>query len=296
MMQLKVKCRFITICFILMGIVVGCTHGKGTANPHHVDDPSLSQTTLSPQGDDEKLSSGYDSGNSRETDSAPESDDDDFFDEDEFFDEDVEPDEEESLVADPLYYWNYAMFQFNDKLYFWCLKPVAQGYIIITPDFFRKGVRNFFYNLSTPIRFVNSVLQWKIGGAGAEIGRFAVNTTVGFAGVWDPAEKYLDLKPSEEDLGQTLGRYGVGNGFYIVWPFVGPSTLRDSLGKGGDAFLSPLYYVEPFELRWGLWAFDNMNSVSFRIGDYESVKAASLNPYVMVRDFYIEYRKKRVAE
>jgi phospholipid-binding lipoprotein MlaA len=199
-------------------------------------------------------------------------------------------------VADPLIYYNRAMFAVNDKLYFWCLKPVARGYKAITPTFFRIGVRNFFHNLTTPVRLVNSILQGKVIGAGSELSRFAINTTFGVAGVWDPAEKFFDLKSSEEDLGQTLGKYHIGNGIYIVWPLIGSSTLRDTVGLAGDMFLNPVYYVNPGDLAVGIGAFDTINRTSFRLGDYEAVKSASMDPYVMVRDFYIQYRNNRVAE
>jgi len=203
---------------------------------------------------------------------------------------------EEELVADPLITFNRAMFAVNDKLYFWCLKPVSKGYMKVTPPIVRKGVRNFFNNLGTPVRLVSSVLQGKFKGAGSELGRFLVNSTVGIAGIWDPAEMYLGLKPSEEDLGQTLGTYHVGDGIYIVWPVLGPSTLRDTVGKVGDIFLNPLYYLNPNELAWGLSGLDTVNDTSYRIGDYETVKSTYMDPYVMIRDFYITHRKKKIAE
>jgi phospholipid-binding lipoprotein MlaA len=202
----------------------------------------------------------------------------------------------EALVPDPLIKFNRAMFQVNDRLYFWFLKPVAKGYKKVTPGFFRKGVSNFFHNLGTPVRLVSSVLQGKIKGAGSELGRFLVNTTLGVGGVWDPADKFFGLKSSEEDLGQTLGSYRIGNGFYIVWPVLGPSTARDTVGLAGDFFLNPLYYLEPSELAWGLSGLDTVNNASFMIGDYETVKSTYMDPYVMIRDFYIEHRKKKISE
>ncbi len=217
---------------------------------------------------------------------------DDFLD-DEFEDEDTEG---KVTVADPLYYFNKAMFHVNDKLYFWCLKPVATGYNKVTPRFVRTGFKNFFHNLVMPVRFVSNTLQFKIKGAGTELGRFLINTTLGVAGFWDPAEKWFDMNPSEEDLGQTLGSYGIGNGFYIVWPFLGPSTLRDSVGLAGDTFLNPITYLEPWEAAYGAKGYDQFNRLSFHLGDYETLKGASLDPYVMMRDFYIQYRMKKVEE
>ncbi len=221
---------------------------------------------------------------------------------DEFFDEaaDEAPAAKvavvETLVPDPFITFNRAMFTVNDRLYFWCLKPLASGYKKVTPTIVRKGVRNFFFNLGTPGRLVNSLLQGKYKGAGSELGRFLVNTTVGVGGVWDPAERFFGWKPSEEDLGQTLGAWNVENGVYIVWPFLGPSTLRDTVGKAGDLFLNPLYYLSPNELAWGLSGTEVINDTSFYIGDYETVKSTYMDPYVMLRDLYITHRKKKIAD
>lgn len=221
-----------------------------------------------------------------------------------FFDDDAQQElpvtTVEALVPDPLIKFNRAMFAVNDRLYFWCLKPVAKGYKKVTPVFFRKGVMNFFHNLGTPVRLVGSILQGKFKGASSELGRFVVNTTVGVGGVWDPADRFLGMKPSEEDFGQTLGSYNIDNGCYIVWPFMGPSTLRDTVGKAGDFFLNPLYYltpdVMPNELAWGLTGLDVINETSYRIGDYETIKSTYMDPYVMIRDLYITHRKKKIAE
>ena len=109
-----------------------------------------------------------------------------------------------ALVYDPLEPWNRAMFQINDKLYFWMLKPLAQGYRAVTAEGFRLGVRNFFHNLGAPLRFINCLLQGKFSAGGAELARFAVNSTVGVLGFGDPAANYPALNPPEEDLGQTL--------------------------------------------------------------------------------------------
>ena len=104
---------------------------------------------------------------------------------------------------------------------------------------------NFFENLTTPARFVNCLLQGKGPEADRELRRFGINTTAGVLGFGDPAYDRWGLKPAEEDLGQTLAVYGLGDGFYVVWPLFGPSTLRDSVGMVGDSFLNPVRYVEP---------------------------------------------------
>ena len=199
-------------------------------------------------------------------------------------------------VADPLEPWNRTMFHANDTLYFWVLKPVAQAYEDVTPEPARTGIRNFFGNLTTPVRFVNCLLQGKGAAAGRELHRLAINTTAGVLGFWDPASSEFGLEPAKEDLGQTLAIYGVGNGFYIVWPLLGPSTLRDSVGMAGDQFLNPTRYVEPTDISIGISAVRITNESSFHIGEYEAFKSAALEPYVAMRESYIQYRNKKIQE
>lgn len=212
----------------------------------------------------------------------------------------IEPEEgqeEEAVqIADPLYPWNNAMYQFNDKLYFWVMKPVAKGYSAVLPEDVRGAFGNFFYNLLTPVRFVGDIMQLKMKYAGNELVRLAYNSTVGVFGLVDAAKVDLSISRHDEDLGQTLGSYGIGTGFYIVWPFLGPSSLRDTVGMVGDGFLTPLYYVNPWEASLGIEAFDKINDTSLHIGDYEDLKEAAIEPYVAIRDAYTQHRKKEVEE
>lgn len=220
-----------------------------------------------------------------------ESDDLDFLDE-------YEEEEDVVQVADPIHYWNKAMFHVNDKLYFWVLKPVATGYKTITPTPVRIGVKNFFYNAMTPVRFVSCLLQSKSEAAGVELGRFMVNTVFGGLGFFTPADKEPKLKeiPPEEDFGQTLGLWGVGNGFYIVWPFLGPSTLRDSAGILVNMYLDPFGYTENPGVSFGLRGVETVNALSFRLGDYESLKEASLDPYEAFKNGYIQHRSEKISQ
>jgi phospholipid-binding lipoprotein MlaA len=199
-------------------------------------------------------------------------------------------------IADPIESWNRLMYHVNDGLYFWVLKPSAQAYKAVVPEPGRVGVRNFFHNLTTPIRFVSCLLQGKGHSAGTEFDRFAINTTAGVLGFGDPALDRWKIEPAAEDLGQTLAVYGWGNGFYIVWPFLGPSTARDSVGMAGDIFLNPVHYVRPTEVSIGITAVDATNKTSFHIGEYENFKAASLDPYIAMREAYIQYRHKQVQK
>jgi phospholipid-binding lipoprotein MlaA len=205
--------------------------------------------------------------------------------------------EEIAAISDPLEPFNRAMFGFNDKLYFWVLKPVAQGYKVVVPEAPRVGVNNFFSNLRFPIRFVSSLLQADFSGAATELGRFAVNTIWGVGGLLDPASsKQLNIPKNEADLGQTLGVYGLGQGFYIVWPILGPSSARDSIGIVGDYFLYPVSYINPWYDWLAVRAYEEVNETSLRIGDYEFVKEAAIDPYVALRDAYGQYRQKKVEK
>jgi phospholipid-binding lipoprotein MlaA len=206
--------------------------------------------------------------------------------------------EENELVtiADPIKPWNTAMYHVNDKFYFWLLKPVSQGYSTVVPEDIRLSVSNFFKNLTTPIRFVSSLLQLNMKKAGNELVRFVYNSTAGIGGLADVAKTDLDIKRQDEDLGQAIGHYGVGHGFYIVWPVLGPSSLRDTVGLVGDWFLDPVNYVTPFIDSLAISAYDEVNETSFYIGDYEDLKKSAIDPYVSIRDAYTQNRKKKVEE
>jgi len=205
--------------------------------------------------------------------------------------------EEAAQVEDPLEPFNRLMFNVNDTLYFWVVKPVTSLYTNITPEPARIAVRNFFYNLTTPVRFVNCHLQGKPKVADIELNRFLINTTEGILGFGDPAKDKHNLEPPDaEDFGQTLATCGFGNSFYIVWPLLGPSTLRDSVGITGGIFLNPVFYVEPTEASISINAAQYTNESSFHIGEYEAFKSASLDPYVAMRQAYIQYRNKKIRE
>ncbi|HYA11470.1 MAG TPA: VacJ family lipoprotein [Thermodesulfovibrionales bacterium] len=209
----------------------------------------------------------------------------------------IEEEEEETVqIADPLYIWNKGMYYFNDKFYFWLLKPVTQGYSAVFPEGVRLSISNFYQNITTPIRFVNNLLQLKMKSAGNELLRLVLNTTFGVAGLGDFAKDKMDIKRHDEDLGQTFGHYGIGHGFYIVWPILGPSSLRDTVGYVGDLFLHPVSYITPIETAVGIDAHDKVNETSFHIGDYEDIIKAAVDPYISIRDAYVQHRKKKVEE
>ena len=197
---------------------------------------------------------------------------------------------------DPFEPLNRVAFVFNDRLYFWVVRPVSKGYDYVVPAPVRKGVRNLFFNLAAPVRLVNNLLQGEIKGAGVVLGRFLVNSTVGIAGFFDVASSSLGLKPRSEDLGQTLGRYGIGGGPYICWPIIGPSNLRDTVGLAGDSFLDPLTYLGREDLLAGAAAYSlkrvNVAGEEGRV--YEDMKRSALDPYVAMRDAYRQFRESRI--
>ena len=227
----------------------------------------------------------------------------DLSDEDLDFEEDLdfleeEPEEAEVvLIADPLEPLNRAIFHFNDRLYFWLLKPTAQCYNWVFPEDFRIAVRNFFVNLLFPVRFVNAILQGNFRGAGIEVSRFTVNSTLGFFGFFDPSSRGLNLPMQDEDLGQTLGVWRVGHGFFINLPVLGPYSTRSLIGWVGDSFADPItWYVDPLLLRWGVKGDRKFNNVSLTLGDYEALKEAAIDPYIAIRNAYIQYRNALVKE
>jgi phospholipid-binding lipoprotein MlaA len=219
-------------------------------------------------------------------------DDEGFSDEEDFTNGDIET----IAVNDPIEPFNRGMFWVNDKLYFYLFKPIARGYRVV-PEPARESVSNFFSNLGTPVRFANSILQLKFEDAGTELGRLIINSTLGIGGLFDPAKAWFDLDRKEEDFGQTLGNYGVGSGFYIVWPIFGPSNARDTVGMVGDFFMDPLHYVDmkPLE-RVGLTALDKETDLSLDKDTYESVKQEALDPYLYVRNAYQQYRDGKIKK
>ncbi len=203
---------------------------------------------------------------------------------------------EKVVVRDPLQPYNRAITTFNDRAYFYALKPVAKGYAKIVPETVRLSIDRCFKNLGFPIRFVNNLLQLKLKNAGIELTRFVINSTIGIAGFTDPAKKWFHLEPRKEDFGQTLGYYHMGSVFYIVWPFIGPSNLRDTIGKAGDIFTQPATYLLDWWILLAARAFEKINYTSLHIGEYESMKKGAVDYYIFIRDAYEQMRIKQIKE
>ena len=236
--------------------------------------------------------------------------------EDEEFDDGFEDEFENAgeEIFDPLSGYNSVMTEFNDGFYVYVLDPVSRGYRWIMPDPARRGVKNFFHNLLFPIRFVNNALQLKPINAGEEMFRFIINSTVGIFGIWDPAKEWFGLEAHEEDFGQTLGYYGVGGGFHIVLPFLGPSNLRDMFSLYPDMQMDPVYYAEnrPYNFpkkegeylglsrqtlqQTNLLMLKTVNRESLRVGQYENLKKDAIELYPFLRDVYEQNRAKLIEE
>ena len=137
------------------------------------------------------------------------------------------------LIYDPWEPMNRGIYNFNARFDRAIFLPTVRGYRAVTPDIVEKGVSNFFSNLGEVNNLINNLLQLRIKSSGITLWRFVVNSTIGVAGLWDPAEKF-GMYEQAEDFGQTLGYWGVGSGPYLVMPFLGPSSLRDASGLGVD--------------------------------------------------------------
>lgn len=212
--------------------------------------------------------------------------DDDFDDWEDFDDPFAAP---EVRIADPFERINRATFRFNDRVYFYVLKPTARAYRVV-PSPARRSVQNFFHNIAFPVRFVNNTLQGKFAAAGNETRRFVMNSTVGVLGLFDPASAH-GWHPKDEDFGQTLGHYGAGGGFYLVIPFIGPSTLRDGTGRVVDYFFDPLNYMLEWEALLATRSYEAVNEVSLDDDTYEKLIEQAIDPYLFIRNAYIQRRE-----
>ena len=218
--------------------------------------------------------------------------------EDEDF-EDFEDDVSLKEVYDPFISYNRTMTSINDSLYINILKPMDNVYKFLTSQNIRNSIGNFFNNLYFPMYFINNILQGKVDGTFIETGRFLVNSTIGVAGIFDPAKNKLGLYPHKEDFGQTLGFYGVGSGPHIVIPFFGPSNLRDLISMIPDAAVSPIDYVERpwFTITKTYWGFlgikavEKFNNVSLYSIQYDQIRKDAVDLYPYLRDIYEQKRE-----
>ncbi|WPC03516.1 VacJ family lipoprotein [Pseudomonas benzenivorans] len=198
----------------------------------------------------------------------------------------------QAAEEDPWEGFNRAIFRFNDTLDTYALKPLAQGYQTVTPDFIEDGVHNVFGNLGDVGNLANDLLQGKFHDAGVDTGRVIFNTTFGLLGFFDVATQ-MGLQRNDEDFGQTLGVWGLGNGPYIVLPLLGPSTVRDATGKIPDAYLEPYPYmghVPTRNLTRGVDVIDTRASL------LSAEKLISGDKYLFVRNAYLQNREFRMRD
>lgn len=200
---------------------------------------------------------------------------------------------EKDNAHDPLEGFNRAMYTFNDKFDKYLLKPVAKGYRAITPKPVSKGIANFFGNLHDPGIMLNNLLQGKPKQAVSDLGRFLVNSTIGIAGLFDVATK-MGMEKHNEDFGQTLAKWGVGDGPYLVLPFFGPSNVRDGAGLPVDWEMYPPNHMEETSTRDKLLVVETVDKRAqyLEAGDILE-QAAGQDPYIFVRE---AYRQRRINQ
>ncbi len=198
----------------------------------------------------------------------------------------------ESNPDDPWEGFNRKVFVFNDTLDRYALKPIAQGYDYVTPSPVQTGVGNFFANLGEVGTAFNSVLQWKWGNAGIASGRFMINSTLGLAGLVDIATD-MGITGREEDFGQTLAVWGVGEGPYLVLPLLGPSTVRDTAGRPVDMYTDPVTYVEDDEVAYGLTF---LRIVDKRAALLDQERLIRGDRYSFIRDAWLQQRRFEVND
>ncbi|MWV13665.1 VacJ family lipoprotein [Pseudomonas sp. R-28-1W-6] len=193
---------------------------------------------------------------------------------------------------DPWEAFNRPMFRFNDTLDTYALKPLAQGYQKVTPQFLEDGVHNVFGNIGDVGNLANNLLQGKVHDAGVDTGRLIFNTTFGVLGFFDVATE-MGLQRSDEDFGQTLGAWGLGSGPYLVIPFLGPSSLRDAPAKIPDSYLGMYPYIDHVPTRN---VTRGVNVVDTRASLLSAEKMVSGDKYIFIRNAYLQNREFRVQD
>ncbi|MEP7098872.1 MAG: VacJ family lipoprotein [Burkholderiales bacterium] len=196
---------------------------------------------------------------------------------------------------DPWENWNRKVFAFNEGLDEKILKPVATGYAKVVPQFVRRSVDNFFANAADAWSAVNNVLQGKPEPAFTDVVRFTTNTVFGFFGILDIATEF-GLEHHYEDFGQTLGRWGFGAGAYVVWPLVGPSTVRDSIALPLDRTASPALYISDGSYQFGVVGLQIINTRARLLGASQVIDDIALDKYSFIRDAYLQRRRSLVYD
>jgi phospholipid-binding lipoprotein MlaA len=210
------------------------------------------------------------------------------------------PGEYAQTYSDPLAPFNEKMFWFNLKLDKYILRPVAKGYADVAPVPVRESVGRFFNNVTFIPRFANNLFQLRFPEAGGELARFGINSTLGVAGFFDPADKWFGIKEHPNDFGLTLGYYGAPSGWYLVLPFLGPSTVRDTIGYAADGAMWPLPYFVPWYVYYPTGAFQTVaqavNYRSLHLNLFEDVDRYAVDLYGAVQDGYLQTRAAKLRQ
>jgi phospholipid-binding lipoprotein MlaA len=195
---------------------------------------------------------------------------------------------------DPWERFNRSVFNFNDALDRAIAKPVAKGYVKVTPRVVRTGVSNFFSNLDTVPTIINDTLQGKFRQAGHDSARFLLNSTLGLGGLFDPASA-AGLEYNEEDLGQTLGKWGVQPGPYLMLPILGPSSVRDAFARAADTYMEPVYYLGDESTRYIIRAVDLLDGRASLL-ELDAQLERSYDKYAFIRNAWIQRREYQVKD
>lgn len=201
----------------------------------------------------------------------------------------------EENPRDPYEGFNRSMFAVNEAIDKYAAKPVAQVYDAAVPLPVKAGVGNFFSNVSDLWVGVNSAMQGKLADAGVDFGRLLINSTVGIFGLFDVASE-LGLEKHEEDFGQTLAVWGVRDGGYLFWPFIGPRTVRDTAGFGVDSFVDPVWRVQPIPVRNSMVPLRFVDVRASLLPADKVVEEAALDKYAYIRDAYLQRRRNQIFD
>jgi phospholipid-binding lipoprotein MlaA len=203
----------------------------------------------------------------------------------------------EDFESDPWEGFNEVMFNFNREILDrYVLKPTATAWDFVLPDPVQRGVHNLFDNLAVVRRVVNNALQLKLVGAGKEVARFAINSTVGIVGLLDVARDGFGIEQSDEDMGQTFGWWGASPGPYVVLPFLPPLTVRDGIGYAIDSAMTPYVYFVPWYATMGGGAVNIVNERSLNLDRFERVAETTVDLYSAVRNAYLQRRAAAVRQ
>jgi phospholipid-binding lipoprotein MlaA len=203
--------------------------------------------------------------------------------------------DDELIEYDPWEPFNRKMFAFNQQVDRFVFKPVARVWNFVVPELAQQSLANAFDNVAMPRRLINHLLQLRMERAGREVARFFLNISMGVGGFFDVATE-LGIPRSDADTGQTLGRYGVGPGPYLVLPFLPPLTVRDGFGFAADAAMQPLSYVAPFEASVGMRGGQIVNDRSLNLENFEQLERMTFDLYSAVRNAYLQRRQRMIQE